>query len=147
MLDGDTTQWDHGQEIPRVLRAMVRPRGYLTLLDCPPEHARELRRTGQPRLGEPDSRGRVTVEICGVATPGSYTTCLSGSSRCGGCAGGPPSPRPPRCSRAAIALGGVLISRRLRVAGADPRAALGRVRGGVEDLAGRARFARPDRQV
>ncbi|MGW4401684.1 hypothetical protein ACWEHA_40825 [Amycolatopsis nivea] len=78
VLDGDTTQWDYGQEIPRLLRVTVRPRGYLTLHDCPPEQARELRRTGRLRLDEPDSRGRVTVEIGGVATPGSYTTDPTG---------------------------------------------------------------------
>ncbi|WP_370933814.1 hypothetical protein [Amycolatopsis sp. cg13] len=70
-LDGDTTQWDYGQEPPSLLRVTVRPRGYLTLLACPPEQARELRRTGRLRLDEPDARGRVAVEIGGMRTPGS----------------------------------------------------------------------------
>ncbi|MER6874024.1 hypothetical protein ABT279_28110, partial [Amycolatopsis sp. NPDC000673] len=77
-LDGDTTQWDHGQEIPHLLRVTVRPRGFLTLLDCPPEQALELRRTGRLRLDEPDARGRVAVEIGGVLTSGSYTTDPTG---------------------------------------------------------------------
>ena len=57
MLDGDTAQWDYGQEIPRSLHGKVRPRGYLTLLDCPPQQALELRRAGRLRLDEPDGRG------------------------------------------------------------------------------------------
>ncbi|MGW7536343.1 hypothetical protein [Amycolatopsis sp. NPDC054798] len=81
VLDGDTTQWDHGQEPPSLLRVTVRPRGYLTLLDCPPEQARELRRTGRLRLDEPDARGRVTAEIGGVATPGLFTTDPAGLPR------------------------------------------------------------------
>ncbi|MCG3750349.1 hypothetical protein [Amycolatopsis sp. Poz14] len=80
-LDGDTTQWDYGQESPSLLRVVVHPRGYLTLLDCTPEQARELRRTGRLRLDEPDARGRVAVEIGGVATPGLFTTDPTGLPR------------------------------------------------------------------
>lgn len=77
-LDGDTTQWDYDQEPPSLLRVTVSPHGYLTLLDCPPEQARELRRTGRLRLDEPDARGRVAVEVGGVLTPGLFTTDPTG---------------------------------------------------------------------
>ncbi|WP_020664486.1 hypothetical protein [Amycolatopsis benzoatilytica] len=73
VLDGETSQWDHRTELPRLLRVTVRPSGYLTLLDCPAEQARELRRAERLRLTEPDERGRVQARIGKVAVPGLFT--------------------------------------------------------------------------
>jgi len=74
VLDADTSQWERGQEPDSLLRVVVGSGGYLTLLDCPAEQARELRRTQRLRLTEPDRRGRVRVRIGDVLTPGLFTT-------------------------------------------------------------------------
>ncbi|PFG49035.1 hypothetical protein ATK36_4154 [Amycolatopsis sulphurea] len=77
VFDRDTAQWDHGQEIPRLLCLTTYPRRgrsrYLTLPDCPPELALELRRTGRLRHDEPDARGRVVVRIGAGTTAGLCT--------------------------------------------------------------------------